>query len=301
MSKLESLKNVVTSKAGRSVLQAQKVSPTIMFAAGVVGVVGTVVLASKATLKLDDILTETEEKAMEAKSLHDKDDFPSYDDAAYRRDMTILHVRQAAKITKLYGPTLLIGVASVGLLTGSHVTLSRRNAGLVAAYAAVQKSFEEYQARVVADVGEEKAREYRFGAEEQIVTSEDDKGKITTKTVKRAAGGSEYSKFFGESNPNFNKSSEHNLIFLKAQERYFNQMLQTRGHVFLNEVYDALSIDRTTAGAVVGWVKDNPKGDNFIDFGVMDDDKVEQFLDFMQGNEGMWLDFNVDGIVYDLI
>jgi hypothetical protein len=68
--------------------------------------------------------------------------------------------------------------------------------------------------------------------------------------------------------------------------------------VFLNDVYDLLGMDRTPAGAVVGWVKGH--GDGYITF-MLDDNKREVY-DFFEGNEkSVWLDFNVDGVVYKLI
>ena len=61
-------------------------------------------------------------------------------------------------------------------------------------------------------------------------------------------------------------------MFLRAQQNYWNQMLVARGHVFLNEVYDALGIERTQAGSIVGWVI-SENGDNFIDFRIFDGEK----------------------------
>lgn len=76
-----------------------------------------------------------------------------------------------------------------------------------------------------------------------------------------------------------------------------NDRLHARGHLFLNEVYEALGLPHTQAGAVVGWVVGN--GDNFVDFGLY---TGEAARDFVNGREGsILLDFNVDGIVYDKI
>ena len=51
--------------------------------------------------------------------------------------------------------------------------------------------------------------------------------------------------------------------------------------------------------AVVGWVLGN--GDNCIDFGIWDSAN-EKARDFVNGREGaILLDFNVDGVIYDLI
>ena len=52
------------------------------------------------------------------------------------------------------------------------------------------------------------------------------------------------------------KDPEYNRIYIMVQQNYANDLLQARGHLFLNEVYDWLDVGRTKAGAVVGWVKE---------------------------------------------
>ena len=90
-----------------------------------------------------------------------------------------------------------------------------------------------------------------------------------------------------------------NLFFLKAQQTNANVQLTVRGHVFLNEVYDMLGLPRTAAGAIVGWVRGN--GDDVIDFGIWDNNDINS--DFVNGynRSKILLDFNVDGVIYDII
>lgn len=60
---------------------------------------------------------------------------------------------------------------------------------------------------------------------------------------------------------------------------------------------------RTKAGQIVGWIYDenNPKGDNFVDFGIYNLNN-QSAKDFINGWENsIWLDFNVQGNILDLI
>lgn len=295
---LVAIKNAVTSKAGRQILLSKKHSPTIMFGAGVVGTVGTVVLACRATLKVEDVLTESDKKRMQIKTMV----HPDYSEKDRKKDNLYLSIQTMAAVTKLYAPAVGLGVVSVGLLTGSHITLSRRNVAVTAAYKAVEESFEAYRDRIRTDLGEEKEREYFRGVKE-VEVHDTAKGKIEKKKYINPGGGptSPYAVFFDDHNVNWNPQPEYNLIFLRASQSYANQQLQAKGFVLLNDVYDSLGMDRTKAGCVVGWLKGNKDGDGYIDFGVFDGENMDKFYEFVVGDEGIWLDFNVDGLVYDKI
>jgi hypothetical protein len=303
-SKLTVAKNLVTSKAGRQLLKTQKASPTILFGAGVIGVVATAVMASRATLKLEDVLHKNEHDQMRANDLLAKDS-PRYTAKDYTKDVATLKTRLVLDVAKLYAPAIVLGIGSICALTGSHVILSRRNAGLAAAYTALDKSFKDYRKRVTEFVGSEKERELRMESETREIdftTADGVEGKALVNTVKGDL--SEYAKFFSKETSNsWSPQADYNLVFLRAQQQYMNDKLRASGHVFLNEVYDALGLERTPAGAVTGWVLNNKKGgDNFVDFGIFTDENRDAFHEFMTSREGaIWLDFNVDGVVYDLI
>jgi hypothetical protein len=284
--------NSVTQKIGRQILLGRKYSPTVLFAAGVVGAVTSTVLACRATLKLDEVLKDTKNDIEDVRTIQ----HPGYSDQDRRKDLGVLYIRRAVKVVELYGPALTIGALSIAALTGSHNILTKRNAGLTAAYAALEKGFKEYRQRVIDEYGEDKDCEFRYGAETHQI--EDKKG--NKKPIKRVGPGtpSIYARFFDQTCPDWQKTPEYNLFFVRAAQNYANDQLKSRGHVLLNEVYDSLGMERSKAGCVVGWVYDGD-GDNFIDFGVFNGDNPRA-RDFVNGREGaILLDFNVDGVVYD--
>lgn len=288
----------------------QKHSPEILAGVGVVGTVASAVMACKATLKLNDVLDECKEtsdkiKAVEADPKYQNEYTP--EDA--KKDLTVNYTQTAVKIAKLYAPAVILGSASLGCLLASNDILRKRNAALSAAYMTVDKSFKEYRSRVAERFGEEVEKEIRYNIKAQeietIVANEDGSETVVMEEAKVMDPNlySDYARFFDEANPNWQNDPEYNLMFLKSQQQYANDLLKSRGRLFLNEVYDMLGIDRSKAGQVVGWTYNpkNPTGDNFVDFGIYDMSK-ERVRAFVNGYEtNILLDFNVDGNVWDLM
>ena len=286
----------------------QKHSPEILAGVGVVGTVASAVMACKATLKLNDILDDCKEtrdkiKAVEADPKYQNEYTP--EDA--KKDLTVNYTQTAVKIAKLYAPAVILGSASLGCLLASNDILRKRNAALSAAYMTVDKSFKEYRSRVAERFGEEVEKEIRYNIKAQeietIVANEDGSETVVMEEAKVMDPNlySDYARFFDEANPNWQNDPEYNLMFLKSQQQYANDLLKSRGRLFLNEVYDMLGIDRSKAGQVVGWTYNpkNPTGDNFVDFGIYDMSK-ERVRAFVNGYEpNILLDFNVDGNVWD--
>jgi hypothetical protein len=289
--------NAVSSKLAVAALKAQKHSPTLLFAGGVVGVAATVVLACRATLKVDAILKVAESKLEDIEDLKHE----HYSENDRRKDEIIVRVQAFMSITKLYGPALLVGVASIAALAGSHNILTKRNAAITAAYAALDKGFKEYRARVVDDLGDLKDQEYLRGLQVQKVVKTDASGKKTQDDALVPTGVSPYGILFREGNPNWQRQPEYNYLFLRGIQNMANDRLQAKGFLLLNDVYDDLGIDRTPAGCVVGWLA-NGDGDGYVDFGIFDDKDALRIHDYITGREGeLYLDFNVDGVVYEKI
>lgn len=300
----------LTRTLNRTGLKIKKHSPEILLATGTVGVVASTVMACKATLKVEEIVDEAKEKI---DTIHQVSSDPAmtekYSEEDSKKDLAIVYTQTAVKFIKLYGPSVTIGVASLACMIGSNHILNKRNAALAAAYAAVDKSFKEYRGRVIERFGKQMDRELRYNIKAQEIeeTTVDANGKetITKKTVDVMDPNSysQYAIVFDDSNEGWDPDPERSKYFLIQQQNWANERLKSRGHLFLNEVYDMLGAKRTKAGAQVGWVYDekNCEGDNFVDFGIFDTNSPKA-RDFVNGIEKVIvLDFNVDGYILDMI
>jgi len=274
----------VTNAFGRQLFKMKSNSPHILFGVGLVGVVTGTVLACRATLKANEALDELHSDVAAVK--RDLSDTPEY-----RKDLTYAYMHGTVRIVRLYAPAVIVTGVGIAALTGSHVALTKRNTALTAAYTGLQAAYDEYRNRVRAEYGEEKELDIYHAAKVEKV-------KEGTKNVEvRIADPnkfSPYARFFDESSTEWRKNADQNRFFITAQQNYLNNLLHARGHVYLNEAYEALGLEHCDAGSVVGWLL-SEEGDNFIDFGI-----YEAFNSrFVNGEErSILLDFNVDGVIY---
>lgn len=282
---------IVTRLAGRAGLVLSKHAPTILTAAGTAGFIGTTILASKATLKVEE--TVAEETALLVK-VHEAHEAGKLEDKDALHDKVILYTRMTTKLAKLYAPALILGAASIVSLATGHGIMLKRNASLAAAYAAVDQAFKTYKKKVESKFGKDAVIDALVSTAEEDLT----KNELTMEAIAAVDGVSPYGVIFDETNNNWSADEDLSMLHLKCQQQYANDILQTRGHIFLNEVYKMLGFPHTPAGAVTGWVKGN--GDDFVDFNI--------FEGTFEGEDGKgrtvtkWaLDFNVDGVMYDKI
>lgn len=318
-------KTELTATLSRTVnkvgLHLKKRSPEILIVAGVVGTVASAVMACKATLKVEEIMAEsneTIEKVHDARNLDgqpsakDPEKIIEYSTDDERSDLTKVYIQTGLKLAKLYAPSVILGALSITSIIASHNIMRKRCADLAVAYGTLDQAFKAYRKRVADRFGEEVEKEIRYNIkakeiDKTITDPETGEEKTMKETVKVMDGdpqkASPYAVEFNETNPNYCRDPEMSFAFLRAQQQYLNDLLRTKGHVFLNEVYDALGLPRTKAGAIVGWVydSDTPVGDNYISFEMYEVNK-EKVRNFINGVEPtILLDFNVDGIILDLI
>ena len=311
------MKSELMTKASRFVnkagLQLKKHSPEILMVAGVVGTVASTVLACKATTKVSKVL---DEKKLNIEQVHDclENKDIEYTEEDSKKDLTIIYAQTGVELVKLYAPAVVVGAISITSIVAGHQILKKRNIALAAAYAVVDKGFKDYRKRVVDRFGEQLDKELRYNIKakevEEIVVDKDGNEKVEKTIINTVDGNpseeiSEYARFFDVFNTDeHQKDPEYNLMFLRKQQDWANEKLKARGHLFLNEVYDMLGIPRSKTGQVVGWIYDEKdpkhKGDNYVDFGIYKNTEANRR--FVNGYEyNILLDFNVDGVIYDLI
>jgi hypothetical protein len=301
------LPDAIGRKIGAQSLTASEKAPKLLFVGGVVGMVGSTVLACRATLKLEEVLDNIEadkNRALDVKSMVESPQYTgteTYTDKEYKKDITIITVRGIGEVAKLYAPAVALGAVSIFALTKSHNLLQDRNVALTAAYAAVDGAYNRYRERVIDRYGAEVDEEIRYEME-QVDVLDEETGKVTSETRITGAPGSRYFRWYDEeSSSNFSQDPDTNIMFLRTVQNYCNDQLKSRGHFFLNEVFTELGLKHTEAGAVVGWRWNKGSGDDYIDFGIWEG-KSHELRDLYNGRAGaIGLDFNVDGVIYNLI
>ena len=293
--------NGVVSKA---VMKLEKHSPEILVVVGVVGVVTSAIIACKVTTKVSKIADEAKDIIDFIHESEKNGITPAgktYTKEDCQKDLAITYVQTGVKFAKLYGPAIILGTLSITSILASNNILRKRNVALCAAYAAIDKSFREYRGRVKERYGEQADVELRYGIkakkfEEIEVDPNTGKEKKVKKTVMVADPNlqSDYAMYFDSRSRNYEINPDYNRMFLKAQQAFANDKLQTRGHLFLNEVLDDLDLPRTPAGQIVGWTKDGPDG--YVNFRIVE---VERETEDGRHEPALLLDFNVEGNIWE--
>lgn len=299
-----------TRKLNRLGLKLRKHAPEILVGIGVVGTLTSTIMACKATTKINEVIDKSKDDVEKAKEYVEENGYSDeYTETDYKKDLTIMYTKRGLDLAKLYAPAVSVGTLSVVAILSGHKILRKRNVALAAAYATIDKGFKEYRGRVIERFGEELDKELKYNIKaqtiEEVTTNSKGKEEIVKTTVNVANPNkySDYARIYDDGCTGWTKDPEFNLMFLRDQQRYANDRLQTKGSLFLNEVYDMLGFPRTKAGACVGWIYDekNPVGDNFVDFGIYDLSNART-RDFVNGYERtIILDFNVDGDILNMI
>lgn len=313
----------IKEKAGMAELKIKAASPEILLVGGLVCMAGAVVTAVIASRKHDDIMDEHMDRLEEAKAsvilseATDEGDDPEereavvVDQKEINRKVRRVYCRTAAKMVKLYAPTVGLMALSAACFIGMHNIQAGRYAAMSGAYASIKEAFDQYQARNIELNGEDNHKLCKYGWHEEEEVAED--GTVTKKKVantpadleKMAEEKKEMGKqpfhdqdfiFSRNTSSSYKGNPALDKMFLEAVEANCNVVLETKGFLVVNDVLDALGIERTVEGTYQGWVKGCGPA---ISIG-WDDPFNNRFLAGYP-NEPVSLSFNIHGNVVDII
>lgn len=297
------LTKAVGPRLGRFGFTVKEKTPELYLISGLVTGAAAAIMLAKAHKKSEDVfkdVVEDIERTQEYKEQKIDEGEPLSKQEEVRL-LTPLVVEGAQRAVVLYGPSILMGAASILFFMASHGTLKRRNRALMATVSLISKGFGEYRKRVIEEYGKEVDERLYYGADTRNVTTltqEEDGKKKRTKSKENVIPEEfkpiMYQRIFDDTNKCWQHDPDLNAFFLRSVEDQANDWLYLRGHVMLNDVYDALGFARSPEGAVVGWSQ-KKDGDGYIDFGL------NSSINKKNGDNRYVLDFNVQGVVFEYI
>jgi hypothetical protein len=301
---LNTIKEAAGSNLGRVALATRSYSPELYLAGGLLAGVASIIMLARAHKRSDEIIepiigeiAATKDWVREQNTIAVKES--GHETVTRVEAQTLLKPLYGELVldaVKIYGPGVVVGLGSVALILASHGVLRNRNRALISSVALLERGFSLYRKRVMQEFGKEVDENIYFGADSRtIVAIEEGKDGKTHKTKKERNYIPEvptpmlYGRVFDSTIPRWNADRRRNETWLRMTQSMMNDKLNLYGVVFLNDVYAQLGFKKTAIGAVAGWCKDLPGGDDFIDFGL------DNGINLNKGDNRWMLDFNVQG------
>lgn len=313
--KMSTIRNSVNTTIRKVVFQTKKHSPELLLIGGFVFGVACVVKACQATSKATPVLQEAKvdiDDIHEAVESAANSETVNYPEEAAKKDLTKVYLNTGKQLVKLYAPAVGFGVASGMCFLTGHNIMKKRNLAVMAAYTTLDSVFKEYSGRVKELVGEEAEQDLRNGIIAKTIKKQvvDDNGEVhdTEETVKAVSGDPDqpagYARYFDERCRGVWKPSHDlNMMTLRCEEQYLNDLLVAQRFVFLNDMYRRLGMPETVEGQQVGWVFDpkKPNGDNCIKLRIREVYRKKTGCMTDEYEACIMIDPNVDGPIFKAV
>jgi hypothetical protein len=288
----------LTRAIGAAKLALKANAPTLMVTGGIVSMGAGTIIACKQTLKVEEVFANnlpSLEKVQQGESL----ELSSYGKKEAQQDRIKIYTRTGLELGKVYAIPVVLWTGGATLVFGGHRIMMKRNATMAIAYTGLKKAFDKYRERVIADQGSEADQRYAHGhiTKEAIDPVTGEKALITTRDWDDA--GDPYNRIFEQGATDaWEPDLSINRMFVSQQQKFAQELLNRRGHLWLSEVYQSLGFPESDISRVVGWkVRKNPDGSKdipMVDFGL---DKPHPD-DWKFGKEkAIYLDFNCQGLI----
>lgn len=213
----------------------KKQAPTILSFAAAAGVVGTAVLAVKATPKAIRLIRLKEVEVNE-QNVHPEND----------RELTAIEVIQTT--WKEYIPAAAVGVATIVAIFGANVLNRKQIASVTGAYILLDQTYKKYKDKVVELYGKETDQKVRAEVAKDIY--EEKKPEAPEKSDKKGPDDDETLLFYEE---HYGQYFHRKLIEVMDAEYRINKKLAQDGEASLNDFYEYLNLDPIEVGDAMGW------------------------------------------------
>lgn len=292
----------LTRFSGKSSVKLSKHAPTLLVVGGTAGLIATAFVAARAVRKAEPVLAQHKSDRESIGAVPKKGTVSNEDRKLVQVAVIETYYNTTLGLAKVYGPAIALGVLSTGSILYGHKLIHGRHLATLAAYSGLSEQFASYRGRVRQTLGEKAEQDIFNGAHGQYVEDPDHKGEFKLQPVwNEGDPAPSLRPWFDENNEYFKQEPGVNKMWLTGVQTHMNQLFQVKGHLFLNEVKDALNMPRTPDGQVLGWVLGAGTGDNFVDFGFLANDDPNTVA-FRNGETArVQFNFNVDGVVHDLI
>lgn len=270
---------------GRTQLFTAAKAPQLLIGGGTISTLVGTGLAVKAALSYKEkvsepIITEYFDEVTKSQECFEGEEL----EKALAHDKKVCRNRLIIETAKTFAPSISFILAGVGMIGWGAGLAHAREVALSSALAASEETVKKLRA------------DRENTVEPENFEYEVDGVKYTGKAVVTPAA---YARIFDWENPNWSDNEIVTENLLQSMENYCNDRLRSRGHLFLNEVYDMLGFDRTMAGSVVGWYwtgLGDHGGDEYVDFRIR---KIPVEAPSGEVKYVYTLDFNVDGPIYE--
>ena len=267
---------------------------TIFVVGGIAGVVGSGVLACKATVKAKDLKLEMD---AELEAIRES----GYsDENVYKRNIRQVYFTSARTFARLYGPPILLGAASIWSILYGHSILNKQNVALAGAYKLLTMNHDAYRQRIKSRFGEDIERSVNYDMQTMTIGDLDGNEQVIEYVPEDMVNiETDRSVFFDESSIYWNEDPEENKRFLMTLQELAQKKYDHDGYLFLSWIYKRLDVAETYASNVCGWVKGYTADE--IDFGIFDIHS-QASRRFVNGLEPViLLNFNDGGYIADKI
>ena len=205
-----------------NMLQASKIflrknASTILTCVGGVGIVGTAIMAAKAT-----------PKALERIEI-----------AENQKGEKLTKMEKVMVAGPVYIPTAITGAATIACVFGANALNQKKQAALMSAYALLDSSYKEYRDKVNELYGE--------GADQNVKT-EIAKDKYDENEHKNLAPNKQL--YFDEYSGRYFEATTEDMLRV---ENEINRCLMATAGMFLNEYFELVGLEQTDYGDFMGW------------------------------------------------